>query len=103
MRTPPPLFRLLALALAPHRRSARKRAIAAFGLALAFVPTARAATYTFTKIADNSGELREFGLPSINTDGVVVFYAGLDRGRQVIYTGTGDGMLTTIADTSLGI
>ena len=66
MRTSPPLLRLLALALAPHRRSARKRAIAAFGLALAFVPTARAATYTFTKIADNSGELREFGLPSIN-------------------------------------
>jgi hypothetical protein len=73
------------------------------GLAFAFAPTAQAASYTFTKIADSSGEISGFSVPSINTDGVVAFGAFLGNGDQAIYTGIGDGVLTTIADTSPGI
>jgi len=72
------------------------------GLALAFVPTARSADFTFTKVADNADAISTFSVPSINNDGVVVFGARLDVGGLAIYTGTGDGVLTTIADTTLG-
>lgn len=71
-----------------------------------------------TKIADDTGELKDFwvglnvgrgqgpfaiySLPSINDDGVVAFGGDLKTGGSGIFTGSGDGKLTTIADTSQG-
>jgi hypothetical protein len=71
-----------------------------------------------TKIADDTGELKDFwvglnvgrgqgpfaiySLPSINNDGTVAFGGDLKAGGSGIFTGNGDGKLTTIADTSQG-
>ncbi|MEX2168638.1 MAG: choice-of-anchor tandem repeat NxxGxxAF-containing protein [Pirellulales bacterium] len=68
-------------------------------LALLLPAAARAEDYTFTKIADNTGPINLIGLPSINTGGDVVFVATLDAGGEAIYVGTGNGMLTTVAET----
>ena len=104
--TAPALARFAAaprMARAQRRGSAARHVLAMAGLTFAFVPTVGATDFTFTRIADDSNGIAGFSVPSINSDGVVAFGANLDGGDQAIYTGTGDGALTTIADTSLGI
>jgi hypothetical protein len=75
--------------------------LAALALASAFpAGTARASTYTFTRIADNAGPLATLANPAINSNGDVVFRASLDAGgTQVIFVGNG-GALTQIADNT---
>lgn len=54
--------------------------------------------YTFTKIADTSGQFQFFDSPpAINEQGTVVFQARLDNGSAGIFTGSG-GATTTIVD-----
>ena len=56
--------------------------------------------YTFTKIADTSGQFQFFDTPpAINAQGTVVFQARLDNGSAGIFTGSG-GATTTIVDTN---
>jgi hypothetical protein len=56
--------------------------------------------YTFTNIADNTGQFDElFFAPAINADGVVAFRATLDAGGQGIFRSDG-GPPTTIVDST---
>ena len=57
--------------------------------------------YTFTKIADTSGNFTALGSASINAMGTVAFTGCIDSpcSVQSVFTGSG-GSLTTIADTS---
>jgi hypothetical protein len=68
-------------------------------ISLFFTLPAQAVTFTFTKIADNSGPFSFINGPSINDAGTVAFVAGLDAGGQGIFTGNGT-TTTTIADSS---
>lgn len=63
------------------------------------VGNAAAVPYTFTNIAEISLE-GPSGLPgaSLNNSGTVAFSAILDTGQEGVFTG--DGAITTIADTS---
>lgn len=72
----------------------------AIGLAVQLSPNlAWAGQYTFTRIADTSGEFNSFGFFSINDSGAVAFQATVDGagGGGGIYSGSG-GAITTIAD-----
>jgi hypothetical protein len=71
----------------------------ASGILLAM--TNPAAAYTFTNIADTSGQFNLFqdNPISINDNGIVAFRGILDDGNDGIYTGNGS-TLTTIADRS---
>ncbi len=63
---------------------------------------ARAGNYTFTSVADNTGQFGSFfDEPAINNSGAVVFHAELNSGMQGIYRTDGN-TLTTIVDTSSG-
>lgn len=61
---------------------------------------AEAATFTFTKIADESDSFfsGNFSLPALNDSGTVVFRGSSDKVGEGIFTGSG-GAITTIADT----
>ncbi len=69
------------------------------GLCLSLLTTgaARAASFTFTKIADTSSTFSSFFTsPSINDAGTVAFSAALDTGGTGVFTGSG-GPITNIA------
>jgi len=51
-------------------------------------------------LADNSGPIRDFGLPVISNTGVVAFSATLDNDQQAIMALV-DGTLTTVADSNV--
>lgn len=57
------------------------------------------AEYTFTHIADSTGELMWFNPPSINAAGTVAFHSQLDDNRAGIFSGS-DGSLTAISVSS---
>ena len=67
----------------------------------ALVPSLRAegTSYTFTRIADSSGPLRELLVPTLNDRGTVAFLASLDAGGQAIMKGDGN-QLVTVADST---
>ena len=79
--------------------------LAVVSLLIAWPLHVRAASYTFTKIADTSGPFSQFdfpGAPSINARGVVAFHAGkagIPGMGDGIFTSTG-GSIATIVDTS---
>jgi len=97
------LWRQQAAPASVSRRGARRLTLVAVvcpvvaGLAL----PAMAANYTFTNIADSTGEWRQFDIPSINSGGTVAFSARIATPGPPdgMFTGTG-GPLTTIADDS---
>ncbi len=75
---------------------------ALMGLCLTLVTTgeAQAASFTFTKIADNSDSFSSFfEAPAINNQGTVAFSAFLDAGGKGIFTGNGT-TTTSIANTN---
>jgi hypothetical protein len=56
--------------------------------------------YSFTNIADSSGQFSGFNpIPSMNNSGTVAFIASLDTGESGIFSGSG-GPTTTLYDTS---
>ena len=48
-------------------------------------------SYTFTNVADSTGSLNDFVVPSINSTGTVAFLSHSDGGGVGIYTGSGGG------------
>ena len=68
-------------------------------VSLAVPNAAWAVSYTFTKIADNTGEFAQFRVPFLNNNGTVAFTGILDNGDEGVFTGHG-GPLTTIAISS---
>lgn len=81
-----------------------KQSLGAWGLALSclfFCLPAKAATFTFTKIADESDSFSSgnFSSPALNDSGTVVFGGALEKVGPGIFTGSG-GAITTIADTT---
>jgi hypothetical protein len=85
----------------------RRISCAALALALCLSATARGqTTYTFTRIADNTGSLTGLGTPSINNAGTVAFQAveaptPQNNGPEGVFTGSG-GPVTTVADSLTG-
>ncbi|MBD2094925.1 PEP-CTERM sorting domain-containing protein [Trichocoleus sp. FACHB-591] len=74
--------------------------VAVVGVTVSFLASAEAQAYTFTRIADTSGQFSSFSsFPVINDHGIVSFWAGLDVGETGIFAGDG-ATTTTIADTS---
>jgi hypothetical protein len=79
-------------------------ALSLFVSALAALPLTAAdapSTYSFTRIADDTGPLGEIGISpvAINDAGQVAFLANLDSGEAVLFVGSG-GSLTTVAETT---
>jgi hypothetical protein len=86
----------------------RRIACAALALALCLSSTASGqTTYTFTRIADNTGALTGFNFPpAINNSGTVAFQAveaptPQNNGPEGVFTGRG-GPVTTVADSLTG-
>lgn len=72
------------------------------GMTLSLLATSNVFAYTFTKLADTSGEFSNFmvpGGPALNDSGTVAFRAFLKAGGQGIFTSNG-AVTTTIADTN---
>jgi hypothetical protein len=80
-----------------HQRVGCLRAMCLTFLLWCFPSPVRAATYTFTLIADTTGPFKTLGLPALTTQGRVAFFASLDTGGQGIFRKDGE-RLTTIAD-----
>ena len=77
------------------------RATAALAACLVLpAATARAAEYTFTRVADDAGLFDTFGFPAINNLGQVAFRSALDNGTSGIYRVDVPGVVTTIADST---
>ena len=68
-------------------------------VSLAVPSAAWAISYTFTKIADNSGKFAQFRVPTLNNRGTVALTGILDNGSEGVFSGKG-GSLTTIAISS---
>ncbi len=65
----------------------------------AIFPATTMASYTYEKMADNTGPLDSFGVPAVNGPGTVAFFAFTDAGGQGIYRSDGTAT-TTIAETT---
>ena len=61
--------------------------------------TAWATEYEFSKVADTTGPFADFGEPSINGLGHVVFTATLNNGTTGLYLATGTGLATLVDST----
>ncbi len=60
---------------------------------------AKPVKYSFTQIANTSGNFSSLGVPVINNLGIVGFTAGLNRGGKGVFSSNGN-TTTTIADTN---
>ena len=79
-------------------------ALALSAAALAAMPLSTLAahsTYSFTRIADDTGHLAEIGIApvAINDAGQVAFLANLNTGDSVVFVGSG-GPLTAVAESA---
>ena len=75
------------------------RPLAVFVIANAVTAQLPATEYHISKIADTSGPFVNFGEPSINALGHVVFTATLNNGTTGLYLATGNGLATLVDST----
>lgn len=75
-------------------------ALIGFSFSLIATSEVKAASFTFTKIADSSGIFDDFAEEAINNNSEVAFFSSYDVNQgQGIFTGNG-GQIKTIADTN---